>query len=105
MIRQTIHQWWIYINANAKSQLHILGTDHQLFGKQSKKSGKILHWKKRRLSEYVTKVITNLFSNAIFKCLIEKWLIYHKEKELNDFGLKIRIFDISKIKIFEKKYF
>ena len=36
-IRQTIHQWWIDINANAKSQLHILGTDHQLFGKQSKK--------------------------------------------------------------------
>ena len=29
-------------------------------------------------------------------------LIYHKDKELNDFGLKIRIFDISKIKIFEK---
>ena len=33
----------IDINANAKSQLHILGTDHQLFGKQSKKSGEILH--------------------------------------------------------------
>ena len=37
MIRQTIHQWRIDINANAKSQLHILGTDNQLFGKQSKK--------------------------------------------------------------------
>ena len=105
MIRQTIHQWWIDINANAKSQLHILGTDHQLFGKQSKKSGEILHWKKRRLSEYVTKVIKNLFSNAIYKTLVEKWLIYHKEKELNDFGLKIRIFEISKIKIFEKNIF
>ena len=77
MIRQTIHQRGIDINANAKSQLHILGTDHQLFGKQSKKSGEILHRKKRRLSEYVTKVIKNLFSNAILESLIEKWLIYH----------------------------
>ena len=49
------------------------------------------------MSEYVTNVIKNLFSNAFFKSLIEKWLINHKEKELNDFGLKIRIFDISKI--------
>ena len=57
------------------------------------------------LSEYVTKVIKNLFSNSIFKSLIEKWLIYHIEKELNDFGLKIRIFEISKIEIFEKKFF
>ena len=32
-------------------------------------------------------------------------LIYHMEKELNDFGLKIRIFDISKIKFFEKNIF
>ena len=47
----------------------------------------------------------NLFSNAIFKSLIEKWLIYHKEKELNDFGLKIRIFEISKINFFEKNIF
>ena len=58
--------------------------------------------KKRRLSEYVTKVIKNLFSNAIFKSLIEKLLSYHKEKEMNDFWLNIRIFEISKIKIFEK---
>ena len=36
--------------------------------------------------------------------MIEKWLINHKEKGLNDFGLKIRIFDISKIKIFEKLF-
>ena len=57
------------------------------------------------MSEYVTKVITNLFRNAIFQTLIEKWLIYHKEKELNDIGLKIRIFEISKIKIFEKNIF
>ena len=88
MIRQTIHQLWIDINASAKSQLHILGTDHQIIGKQSKKSGEILHWQKRRLSEYVTKVIKNLSSNDIFKILIEKWLISHKEKEVNDFGLK-----------------
>ena len=54
------------------------------------------------MSEYVTKVIKNLFSNALFKSLIEKWLNYHKENELSDFGLKTRIFDISKIKIFEK---
>ena len=47
------------------------------------------------MSEFVTKVLKNLFSNALFKCLIEKWLIYHKEKELNDFVLKIRIFLIS----------
>ena len=46
-----------------------------------------------------------MFSNAIFESLIEKWLIYHKEKEFNDFGLKIRIFEISKIKIFEKNIF
>ena len=64
-----------------KSQLHILGADHQLFGKHSTKSGEILHWKKQRLSEYVTKVIKNLFSNAIFKSFIEKWLVYHKVKE------------------------
>ena len=80
MIRQTIHQWWIDINANAKSQLHFWGTDHQLFGKQSKKSDEILHWKQRRLSEYVKKVIKNLFSNAIFKILIEKCLINHKKR-------------------------
>ena len=46
-----------------------------------------------------------MFSNAMSKPFIEKWLIYHKEKELNDFGLKIRIFEISKIKIFEKNIF
>ena len=105
MIQQTIHQWWSDRNASAKTQLHILGTEHQLFGKQSKKSGEILHGKKRRLSEYVTKVIENLFNNAFFKKLIEKLLIFHKEKELNDFGLKIRIFEISKIIIFEKNIF
>ena len=54
------------------------------------------------MSEYVTKVIKNLFKNALFKSLIERWLIDHKEKELSEFGLKIRIFDISKNKIFEK---
>ena len=70
-----------------------------------KKSGEILHWKKRRLSENVTKVIKNLFRKALFTSLIEKWLIYHKKKQLNDFGLKIRIFDISKIKIFENNIF
>ena len=55
--------------------------------------------------EYATKVIENLLSNVLFKYLIEKWLIYHKEKELNDFGLKIRIFDISQKLNFLKKYF
>ena len=57
------------------------------------------------MSEYVTNVIKNTFSNALSTSLIEKGLIYHKEKELNDFGLKIRIFDISKIKIFEKIFY
>ena len=57
------------------------------------------------MSEYVTNVIKNLLSNALFKSLREKWLIYHKENELNHFGLKIRIFDVSKINIFEKKIY
>ena len=57
------------------------------------------------MSEYVTKVIKNLFSNALFKSLIEKWLNYHKENELSDFGLKMGIFDISRIKFFEKNIF
>ena len=56
------------------------------------------------MSEYVTKVIKNLFSNDLFKSMIEKWLIYHMVKELNDF-FKLRIFNISKIKFFEKKVF
>ena len=85
--------------------MHIFGANHQLFEKHSKKSGEILYWKKRRMSEYVTNVIKNLFSGDLFKSLIDKWLIYHTEKELSDFGLKIRIFDISKIKIFEKNIF
>ena len=105
MIWQTMHQWWYDINANSKSQSHILCTDHQLFEKLSKKSGDILHWKRRQLSEYVTKVINNLFRKALFTSLIEKWLIYHMKNQLNNFGLKIRIFDISKIKIFEKNIF
>ena len=105
MIWQTKHQWWFDINANSKSQSHILCADHQLFEKQSKKSGEILHWKKWRLSEYVTKVIKKLFRKAPFTSMIEKLLIYHKKNQLNDFGLKIRIFDISKIKIFEKNIF
>ena len=102
MIWQTIHQWCFDMNANSKSHLHILGADHQLFGKQSKKSGEILYWKKWQLSEYVTKVIKHLFRNTLFKSLIERLLIYHKKQELNDFGLKIRIFDISKIKFLKK---
>ena len=75
------------------------------FEKQSKKVVRFYTEKKRRLSEYVTKVIKNLFRKALFTSLIEKWLIYHKKKQLNNFGLKIRIFDISKIKIFEKNIF
>ena len=51
------------------------------FWKTVEKSGEVLHWKKRRLSEYVTKVIKNLFKNAILKSLIEKWLIHHKWKK------------------------
>ena len=38
------------------------------------------------MSEYVTKVTKNLCSNVLFKSLIEKWLIYHMEKELDNFG-------------------
>ena len=72
MIWQTMHQWLLDINANSKSQLHIWGADHQLKKKSRKKSGEILYLKKRRMSEYVTKVIKNLFSNALFKSLIEK---------------------------------
>ena len=39
--------------------------------------------------------------------MIEKWLNYRAEKELNDFELKIslRILEISKLKIFEKNIF
>ena len=51
MIWQTMYQWRFDINANSEWQLHFLGADHQLFWKQSKKSGEILYWKKRRLSE------------------------------------------------------
>ena len=57
MIWQTIHQWWFNIHANPRLQLHIFGADHQLFGKESKKNGEISYWKKRRLSEYETKVV------------------------------------------------
>ena len=61
-----MHQWWFDINANSNSQLHILGADHQLFENSRKKSGEILCWKKQRMSEEVTKVVKNLFSNAFF---------------------------------------
>ena len=56
------------------------------FWKTVEKSGEILYWKKRQLSEYVTKVIKNLFRNTLFKSLIEQLLFYHKKQELNDFG-------------------
>ena len=105
MICQTMHQWWFNIHENSKSQLHIYGADHQLFGKGLKKSGEISYWKKQRLPEYAPKVVKHLFNIAVFTSLIDKWLINHKELKFNDFGLKIRIFKISKIKIFEKKYF
>ena len=100
-----MHQWWFNIHENSKSQLHIFGADHQLFGKGSKKSGEISYWKKRRLPEYAPKVVKYLFIVALFTSLIDKWLISHKEWKFNDFGLKIRIFDISKIKFFEKNIF
>ena len=32
-------------------------------------------------------------------------MINHKEKEFNDFGVKMRIFEISKTTIFEKNVF
>ena len=105
MIWQMIHQWWLIIHANSKSQFHIFGTDHQLFGKWSKKSGENSYSKKRRLSENVPKVVKHLYNNALFTCLIAKWLINHKEYKFNDFGLKITIFEISKIKLFENFFF
>ena len=56
------------------------------------------------MPEYVTKVIENLqFSNGLFKSLIEKLLIYHEEKELNDFWLKKKGFWISQKFIFFEK--
>ena len=102
MIWQTMYHLWFDINANSKSKLLIFGADHQLFGKQSKKSGEIIYWKEGGLSEYVPKIIKHLFSNALFIRLIEKWLFIKRKKELNNFGLKIRIFEISKIKIVKK---
>ena len=75
MIWQTIHQWWYNIDAHSKSQLHIFGNDHQLFGKGSKKSGEISYGKKERQWEYLPKVVKNLFINDLFTSLIEKWLI------------------------------
>ena len=54
------------------------------------------------MSEYATKVIENMFSNAIFKSLIEKWLIYHMEKELNHFGLKKGFLISQKLKFLKK---
>ena len=111
-IHQIVHiKYWIIndvtnnasvMHENSKSQLHIFGADHQLFGKGSKKSGEISYWKKRRLPDYAPKVVKHLFTIAVFTSLIDKWLINHKELKLNDFGLKIRIFEISKIKILKK---
>ena len=72
------------------------------FWKTVEKSGEIWYWKKRRLTEYASKVVKNLFINALFTSLIEKWLTNHKKYKFTDFGLKIRIFEISKIKLFEK---
>ena len=64
---------------------------------------------------YVLLVETNPFPNLslFYRTMLFEYpsvlsrfcLIYHKKKDLNDFGLKIRIFDISKIKIFEKNIF
>ena len=56
------------------------------------------------MPEYVTKVIENLqFSNGLFKSLIEKLLIYHEEKELNDFWLKKKDFEYLKNLFFWKR--
>ena len=46
-----------------------------------------------------------MFINVFFTSLREKWLTNHTEGKFNDFGLKIRIFEISKIKLFEKNIF
>ena len=46
-----------------------------------------------------------MFIGTLYTSLIDKWSINNKEEHFNDFGLKIRIFEISKIKLFEKKYF
>ena len=73
------------------------------FLESSRKKWRDFTLKKRRLSEYVTKVIKNMFSNAIFKTLIEKWLIYHKEKEFNDFWLKKGFLKSQKLKFLKKK--
>ena len=43
--------------------------------------------KKQRLSENVIKVDKHLFNNALFRTLIAKWFIYHKEEKFNDFRL------------------
>ena len=47
-------------------------TDHQFLENSRKKSGEILHWEKRRLSEYVTKIINNLLSNAILNSFLKQ---------------------------------
>ena len=105
MIWQMMRQWRFNIHDNPKSQLHIFGADHQLFGKGSKKSGEISYWKKRWLPEYAPKVVKHLYNIALLTSLIDKWLINHEELKFNDFVLKIRIFEISKIKFFEKNIF
>ena len=59
--------------------------------------------KKKVVKFYTEKATTVRISNqghqiSVWKCSFQmfekKWLIYHMKKELNDFGLKIRIFDI-----------
>ena len=78
----------------------LIGAGHPLFGKQSKKSGENLSWKKK-----MTVGISNQgLQKAVKKCSFQMFdrntvnlSIIYKEKELNYFGQKIRIFDISKI--------
>ena len=53
----------------------------------------------RRLTEYIPRVIKHPFRNCA-----RKVVIMHKETDLNDLGLIIRSFDISKIKIFDFVY-
>ena len=47
--------------------------------KNVEKSGEISYWIKRCLSEYVPKVVKQLIINALYKSLMEIWLIYHRE--------------------------
>ena len=101
MILQTIHHQLLFnIHANSKSHLHIFGTDHEHFGKWSKKMVRFPTEKRIRTQSRQTSVYY-----ALFASLIEGWLIYHTVYEFNDFGSKRRIDEISKNKTVDKNIF